>query len=128
MARSILLLYSFSRRRLSDSLRSFFFIPTGLALITSLFILFYISSTSNIFNQSPLHFKHSIGSSLIRVPPQDPLKSSLRNSPNSAKFQETPVDAGAQWKLGSIGIVFFFFVDFYANSACLILEFLQGNI
>uniref|UniRef100_A0AAT9PXS2 Glycosyltransferase-like protein n=1 Tax=Panax notoginseng TaxID=44586 RepID=A0AAT9PXS2_9APIA len=100
MARSILLLYSFSRRRLSDSLRSFFFIPTGLALITSLFILFYISSTSNLFNQSPLHFKHSIGSSLIRVPPQDPLKSSFRNSD---KFQETPVDAVAQWKLGSIG-------------------------
>lgn len=31
------------------SLRSFFFIPTALALITSLCILFYISSTSNLF-------------------------------------------------------------------------------
>ncbi|XP_076888930.1 putative glycosyltransferase At5g03795 [Bidens hawaiensis] len=53
MARSFLLLYSLSRRRVSDSLRSLFFIPTALALTTSLFILFYISSTSNLFNPHP---------------------------------------------------------------------------
>ncbi|KAI3823391.1 hypothetical protein L1987_04826 [Smallanthus sonchifolius] len=61
MARSFFLLYSLSRRRVSDSLRSLFFIPTALALTTSLFILFYISSTSNLFTphphrQSRLHF------------------------------------------------------------------------
>ncbi|KVH90522.1 Exostosin-like protein [Cynara cardunculus var. scolymus] len=56
MARPFFLLYS-----LSDSLRSLFFIPTALALTTSLFILFYISSTSNLFTphlhrHSRLHF------------------------------------------------------------------------
>ncbi|KAK6942485.1 Exostosin, GT47 domain [Dillenia turbinata] len=50
MARSASLLYlSHSHRRLSDSVRGFFFIPTGLALTTSLLILLYISSTSNLF-------------------------------------------------------------------------------
>ncbi|KAL8227120.1 hypothetical protein R6Q57_016952 [Mikania cordata] len=53
MARSFFILYSLSRRRVSDSLRSMFFIPTALALTTSLFILFYISSTSNIFTPHP---------------------------------------------------------------------------
>ncbi|KAK1434981.1 hypothetical protein QVD17_00736 [Tagetes erecta] len=55
MARSFILLYSLSRRRVSDSLRSLFFIPTALALTTSFFILFYISSTSNLFNPHPHH-------------------------------------------------------------------------
>lgn len=44
------------------SLRSFFFIPTTLALITSLCILFYISFTSNIFlfpHQTHLQFSYS---------------------------------------------------------------------
>ncbi|CAL5356912.1 unnamed protein product [Camellia sinensis] len=66
MARSLLILYSLSRRRLSDSFRGLFFIPTTLALFTSLSILFYISSTSNLFlhtHQSRFHFKHSIDSS-----------------------------------------------------------------
>ncbi|KAJ0616489.1 putative xylogalacturonan beta-1,3-xylosyltransferase [Helianthus annuus] len=53
MARSIFILYSLSRRRVSDQLRSLFFIPTALALTTSLFILFYISSTSNLFTPHP---------------------------------------------------------------------------
>lgn len=35
------------------SFRSFFFVPTTLALITSLIILFYISSTSNLFIDHP---------------------------------------------------------------------------
>lgn len=48
MAHSSLLLY-YSNRRLSGSFRSFFFIPTALALVTSIFILFYISTTSNLF-------------------------------------------------------------------------------
>ncbi|KAM4079631.1 hypothetical protein ACB094_09G130100 [Castanea mollissima] len=51
MARSSLLLYYFSGSGSgSGSFRSFFFfIPTTLALTTSLFILFYISTTSNLF-------------------------------------------------------------------------------
>ncbi|KAA8516868.1 hypothetical protein F0562_017314 [Nyssa sinensis] len=71
MPRSILLLYSLSRRRLSDSIRGLFFIPTTLALITSLFILFYISSTSNLFthpHQNRLQVKHSFRSSTISPP------------------------------------------------------------
>nr|XP_043633275.1 probable glycosyltransferase At5g03795 [Erigeron canadensis] len=53
---SIFVLYSLSRRRVSDSLRSMFYIPTALALTTSLFILFYISSTSNLLNTYHHHF------------------------------------------------------------------------
>eukprot|EP00257_Ricinus_communis_P008322 XP_002525728.2 probable glycosyltransferase At5g03795 [Ricinus communis] len=46
-----LILYYFGHRRFSSSsFRSFFFIPTCLALVTSLFILFYISTTSNLFS------------------------------------------------------------------------------
>ncbi|KAK9986833.1 hypothetical protein SO802_031784 [Lithocarpus litseifolius] len=47
MARSSLLLYYFSGSGLFRSI--FFFIPTTLALTTSLFILFCISTTSNLF-------------------------------------------------------------------------------
>lgn len=67
MARSVFLLYHFSRRRLSDSFRGFFFIPTSLALITSLSILFYISSTSKLFVQDS-HLKLSLGQSRFSHP------------------------------------------------------------
>lgn len=50
MANTSLLFYYFGHRRFSPSFRSFFFIPTCLALFTSLFILFYISTTSNLFS------------------------------------------------------------------------------
>jgi hypothetical protein len=55
MANTTWLLYYLTRRRFSPSFRSFFFIPTSLALFTSLFILFYISTTSTLFfsNQQP---------------------------------------------------------------------------
>lgn len=55
MARSFSLLYTLSP---TESLKSLFFIPTALALTSSLFILFYIYSTSNLFNQNPHHFHH----------------------------------------------------------------------
>lgn len=72
MARSFFLLYHFSGRRFSDSFRGFFFIPTSLALITSLFILFYISSTSNLFTHPHethlLVLKSAVGSSTFSPP------------------------------------------------------------
>ncbi|CAK9137879.1 unnamed protein product [Ilex paraguariensis] len=72
MARSILFLYSLlTHRRISHSPKGFFFIPTTLALITSLFILFYTCSTSNLFiypHQSPIHFKQSTGFSTFSLP------------------------------------------------------------
>ncbi|XP_034694820.1 probable glycosyltransferase At5g03795 isoform X1 [Vitis riparia] len=72
MARSFFILYHFSGRRFSDSFRGFFFIPTILALITSLFVLFYISSTSNLFTHpQETHLqvlKSAIGSSAFSPP------------------------------------------------------------
>ncbi|XP_021686052.2 probable glycosyltransferase At5g03795 isoform X2 [Hevea brasiliensis] len=50
MANSSLLLYCLGHRRFSPSFRSFFFIPTCLALFTSLIIIFYISTTSILFS------------------------------------------------------------------------------
>ncbi|XP_010276888.1 PREDICTED: probable glycosyltransferase At5g03795 [Nelumbo nucifera] len=64
------LLYYLSGPRLLDSFRSFFFIPTCLALLTSLFILVYVSSTSKFFihqHHPHLMIKSPIGSS--RIPP-----------------------------------------------------------
>ncbi|KAG5107540.1 hypothetical protein JHK84_044447 [Glycine max] len=50
------LLYHYSQHRVAVSFRGFFFfIPTTVALFTSLFILFYIYSTSNLFS----HHHHS---------------------------------------------------------------------
>ena len=49
MARSSLLLHYFSGSGSGSFKRIFFFIPTTLALTTSLFILFSISTTSNLF-------------------------------------------------------------------------------
>ncbi|XP_076903851.1 putative glycosyltransferase At5g03795 [Bidens hawaiensis] len=74
MARSFFLLYSLPRRRVSDLLRSLFFIPTALALTTSLFIMFYISSTSILFNpyphrQSRHHFLQNPAGDLSKVSP-----------------------------------------------------------
>ncbi|XP_022633504.1 probable glycosyltransferase At5g03795 isoform X4 [Vigna radiata var. radiata] len=48
-------LYHYSQRRLAGPLSGFFFIPTTLALFTSLFILFYIYSTSNLFSHHNHH-------------------------------------------------------------------------
>ncbi|KDP39687.1 hypothetical protein JCGZ_02707 [Jatropha curcas] len=52
MANTSLINYYFSHRRFSPSFRSLFFMPTYLALFTSLFILFYISTTSNLFSSN----------------------------------------------------------------------------
>ncbi|KAI4350351.1 hypothetical protein L6164_004813 [Bauhinia variegata] len=45
--------YHYSWRRLSDSFRGFFFVPTTLALLTSFVILSYIYSTSHLFTHQP---------------------------------------------------------------------------
>ncbi|KAB5512213.1 hypothetical protein DKX38_029241 [Salix brachista] len=81
MANSTRLLYSLTHRRFSRSFRSFFFIPTSLALVTSLFILFYIYSTSTLFfsNQKPsiLHLNQPLsGSSPV---PQINIYNNTRN-------------------------------------------------
>ncbi|KAK3005906.1 hypothetical protein RJ639_017727 [Escallonia herrerae] len=104
MARSILVLYSLSRRRVSDSLRGFFFIPTGLALFTSLFILLYIFTTSNLFihpHQTPLHPKQSTGSSTIslpanpvsRTPFHDPAKSWSLDFPRPVEYEQHQMES-----------------------------------
>lgn len=70
MAYSSLVLYYLSQRRVPGrSFRHFFFIPTSLALVTSLLILFYISTTSNLFahhhpnSKTPLQINSSSSSS-----------------------------------------------------------------
>ncbi|KAF8403432.1 hypothetical protein HHK36_011536 [Tetracentron sinense] len=84
MARSSFLVYYFSRRRFSESFRRFFFMVTCLSLTTSLFILFYISSTSKLFIQpEQTHFlvKSSLGSSSISppIPTHQIIKYSVQN-------------------------------------------------
>ncbi|XP_027351138.1 probable glycosyltransferase At5g03795 [Abrus precatorius] len=67
MARPSLVYYC-SERGVSGSFRSFFFfIPTTLALFTSLFILFYIYSTSNLFTHH--HHQFISLSSFSTFPP-----------------------------------------------------------
>lgn len=87
MAHPSLMLYYLSQRRLP---RSFFFIPTSLALVTCLLILFYISTTSNLFAHHPprpksysrhAHLKqgqggHSFSSQSQRLTPPSNLGSS----------------------------------------------------
>ncbi|KAM7529901.1 hypothetical protein LguiB_033311 [Lonicera macranthoides] len=101
---SMLLLYSFSRRRVLDSLRGgyYFFIPTALALTSSLFILFYISSTSNLFfihihppptTQIPFHPTQQ--QSLLATP-TSPILQIPKNGPfiasnSSLPFHEIPL-------------------------------------
>ncbi|KAF8365178.1 hypothetical protein HHK36_032813 [Tetracentron sinense] len=89
MARSSFLVYYFSRRRFSESFRSFFFIATCLSLTTSLFILFYISSTSKLFiqpDQTLFLVKSSLGSSSISppLPTHQIIKYSVQNPPRFA--------------------------------------------
>uniref|UniRef100_A0A7N0VMT3 Exostosin GT47 domain-containing protein n=3 Tax=Kalanchoe fedtschenkoi TaxID=63787 RepID=A0A7N0VMT3_KALFE len=76
MARPVIALYQFSRRRFSDSLRIFFFFPTALALFSSLTIFFYISSTSSLFAR-PHHLRLQ--------PPPPPPPFSFRGSRNVSR-------------------------------------------
>ncbi|CAM8898627.1 hypothetical protein QQ045_027732 [Rhodiola kirilowii] len=89
MARPVVVLYHFSRRRFAESLRGFFFFPTALALFTSLSILFYISSTSNLFVHT--HQLH------LRLKPPPLLNSSIfsptgRNDSRSASMSHEKSD------------------------------------
>lgn len=114
MADTSLLFYYFSQRRRSASFRGFFFIPTSLALVTSLFILFYISSTSNLFThqqQISLQLKQSpSGSSTISVPSHQ-ITSVPRENGSVTQFEalRNDVDQGAESQrsslpqLGSVG-------------------------
>ncbi|KAF9613841.1 hypothetical protein IFM89_012389 [Coptis chinensis] len=78
MVRSSSLLHSFSNNSFSNSFRSIFFIPTTLALVTCLFILIYISSTSKLFFTHHTQLEHDL---LL-------LKPSLGYSFNSSKTQQ----------------------------------------
>lgn len=69
MGNASLLLYYLTHRRFPPSFRSFFFIPTCLALFTSILILFHISTTSNLF------FSHQ-QPSILRLSKPLPLQSS----------------------------------------------------
>lgn len=83
MANSSLLFYYYSQRRRSASFRGFFFLPTILALITSLFVLFYISSTSNLFtypHQTTLQLKPPSGFSNISAPAHQFISNPFENS------------------------------------------------
>ena len=96
MARSSLLLYYFSG---SGSFRSFFFfIPTTLALTTSLFILFYISTTSNLFTHyhppdpSFLGLNSPFGSSTFSPRTRQTVSISFHNhSKTPFQFQEPQI-------------------------------------
>lgn len=96
MAHPSLLFYYFSQRRRSASFRSFFFIPTSLALVTSLFILFYVSSTSNLFtyqHQITLHLKQSpSGSSTISAPTHQFISIPIENA-STTPFEALRNDA-----------------------------------
>ncbi|KAA8516867.1 hypothetical protein F0562_017315 [Nyssa sinensis] len=94
MARSIFLHNSFSPRRLSDSFRGFFFIPISLAFMTSLFIFFYISSTSKLLNINDPHhtdlpIKPPLGSSIIPSPTNSTTQISLRRPTKSFYYSDS---------------------------------------
>ena len=102
MARSSLLLYYFSGSGSgsgSGSFRSFFFfIPTTLALTTSLFILVYISTTSNLFTHyhpldpSFLGFNSPFGSSTFSPRTRQTVSISFHNhSKTPFQFQEPQI-------------------------------------
>ncbi|KAF9613843.1 hypothetical protein IFM89_012391 [Coptis chinensis] len=79
------LFHNLSNHRFSNSFRSFFFIPTTLALVTCLFILIYISSTSKLFftdhHQSrDLLLKPSLGYSLNPSKTQQEIQSQYQNT------------------------------------------------
>ncbi|KAH7511634.1 hypothetical protein JRO89_XSUnG0187400 [Xanthoceras sorbifolium] len=70
MTNSSLILHYFSHHRLS--FKTFFFIPTTLALVTTLFVLFYISSTSHLLHFNH-HHTHIVSVSRKKTPPGSPL-------------------------------------------------------
>ncbi|KAJ1376554.1 Exostosin-like [Sesbania bispinosa] len=87
------LLYYYSQHRVAGSFRVFFFIPTTLALLTSLSILFYVYSTSNIFthhhhnHQSTPHFKSPPSFSTIPSPNPQLISILHNNASESTKSQ-----------------------------------------
>lgn len=80
MYRSSNLLSLTSPTRLRESFQRFSIIPTSLALITSLFILFYISLTSSLFHHphhTPLLLLHAASKS------HPPARQFIRSSPQT---------------------------------------------
>ncbi|KAK7377841.1 hypothetical protein VNO80_03274 [Phaseolus coccineus] len=70
-------LYHYPQRRGAGSFKDFFFIPTTLALFTSLFILFYIYSTSNFFSHNNHH-----STSLFKLPSPFSTTPSISTTPH----------------------------------------------
>ncbi|XP_057959531.1 probable glycosyltransferase At5g03795 [Malania oleifera] len=107
MPRSSFALYHISASRLSHSFRDLFFIPTTLALITSFFLIFYISSTSNLFvhtERSHLSTISSLGSSRIFPLTKRPTQISPESFPLSPfDSSQSPVKANQSPPLASDG-------------------------
>ncbi|XP_059463232.1 probable glycosyltransferase At5g03795 isoform X2 [Corylus avellana] len=104
MAHSSFLFY-YSNRRLSGSFRSFFFIPTALALITSISIIFYISTTSNLFthqHQITVRLKPPHVSSTLSPPARQTISISFQNA--SQRPFESPKIAHLGERSGEAGI------------------------
>uniref|UniRef100_A0A6P3Z5Z5 probable glycosyltransferase At5g03795 isoform X2 n=1 Tax=Ziziphus jujuba TaxID=326968 RepID=A0A6P3Z5Z5_ZIZJJ len=111
MANSALLFYYYSQRRRSASFRGFFFLPTTLALVTSLFIIFYISSTSNLIthpHQITLQLKPPSGFLNISAPTHQfisttPFGNSSTKPFEAMKDQRTESQRSSRPQLGSNG-------------------------
>eukprot|EP00268_Persea_americana_P019937 TRINITY_DN20274_c0_g1_i6.p1 TRINITY_DN20274_c0_g1~~TRINITY_DN20274_c0_g1_i6.p1 ORF type:complete len:493 (+),score=71.35 TRINITY_DN20274_c0_g1_i6:470-1948(+) len=86
MYRSSIFLSLTSPTRLRESFQRFSIIPTTLALITSLFILFYISLTSSLFHQphhTPLLLLHASSKS------HPPARQFIRSSPQTTSMLDS---------------------------------------
>lgn len=89
--------YYYSQRRLSGVFRAFFFLPTGLALLTSFSILLYTYSTSTLF--TPFHHiaARVKSPSAFSTPNFFPIV--LNNASDRTKSQA--LEEGARQELGS---------------------------
>nr|DAD47105.1 TPA_asm: hypothetical protein HUJ06_017042 [Nelumbo nucifera] len=101
MARSWFLCYYLTRPSLSDPFRSLIFVPTSLAVLTSLFIFVYISSTSKLFMHHHQHhhsnlLKPSIGSSKVS---NQIVQLSFQNPPKGASGIPDKSDEAGEIKL-----------------------------
>lgn len=98
------------------SFRTFFFVPATLAFLTSLFIILYISTTSNLFSHASTNTlppKPLSGSSLIFHPTHKffsfPPENASTTSPEAGwRFDESRRSTGIP--LSSIGMRLFYFM------------------
>ncbi|KAJ4977876.1 hypothetical protein NE237_008656 [Protea cynaroides] len=117
MFRPSIILDDFSCSRVQNSFGRSFLIPISLALVTSLFILSYISATSKLFvHFQPTHFllKQSLESLEISPPTLQTIHPSVHSPHGSAsnvlksneagkgsERPQNPLSLGTQWPVGS---------------------------